>query len=157
MPLHAVGSRSDQFMVVKAKSYGSLNEPFAKNKKMNEDTNQEESHEDSSLAEKDNSFLKIVVTTFVTVFLAEIGDKTQIATLLLSAQSGEPWLVFLGASLALVCSSLIGVLVGTWLSNILSPQRFEQIAGTVMLLIGIWIGTHATNSLIVSNQINHAS
>ena len=46
------------------------------------------------------------LTTFTTVFLAELGDKTQLAALLLSAQSGRPVLVFVGASLALICSSL---------------------------------------------------
>ena len=57
-------------------------------------------------------FVAVLASTFGTVFVAELGDKTQLATLLLSAQSGSPWLVFLGAALALICSSLVGVLLG---------------------------------------------
>ena len=63
-------------------------------------------------------FTTVLLTTFTTVFLAELGDKTQLATLLLSAQSGQPWVVFLGAALALISSSLVGVLVGRWLAGI---------------------------------------
>ena len=48
------------------------------------------------------AFLAVLVSTFTTVFVAELGDKTQLATLLLSAQSGAPWLVFLGAATALI-------------------------------------------------------
>jgi hypothetical protein len=51
--------------------------------------------------------MALLASTFVTVFLAELGDKTQIATLLLSAQSGRPWLVFAGSAAALVATGLI--------------------------------------------------
>ena len=67
-------------------------------------------------------FAAVVFSTFGTVFIAELGDKTQLATLLLSAQSGSPWLVFLGAALALICSSLVGVLLGQWLARTLPPR-----------------------------------
>ena len=60
------------------------------------------------------SFIAVLFSTFTTVFVAELGDKTQLATLLLSAQSGSPVLVFIGAALALIASSLVGVLVGQW-------------------------------------------
>ena len=62
-------------------------------------------------------------TTFTTVFLAELGDKTQLAALLLSAQSGRPVLVFVGASLALICSSLVGVVLGRWLARAMPPHQ----------------------------------
>ena len=88
------------------------------------------------------------MTTFTTVFLAELGDKTQLATLLLSAQSGEPWLVFAGAALALICSSLVGVLVGRWLSKVIPPERLEQMAGLLMLGLGLWLGSQALQSLL---------
>ena len=58
------------------------------------------------------SFGAVFLTTFTTVFLAELGDKTQLAALLLSAESGRPVIVFIGASLALISSSLVGVLLG---------------------------------------------
>jgi putative Ca2+/H+ antiporter (TMEM165/GDT1 family) len=64
-------------------------------------------------------------TTFTTVFLAELGDKTQLAALLLSAQSGRPVVVFVGASLALISSSLVGVLLGRWLAKVMAPQQLE--------------------------------
>ena len=95
----------------------------------------------------DPGFGAVVASTFGTVFVAELGDKTQLATLLLSAQSGAPWLVFLGAALALICSSLAGVLLGQWLARILPPGRVEQMAGLLMLGLGIWLGLQAVQSL----------
>ena len=95
----------------------------------------------------DRDFLSVLIMTFTTVFLAELGDKTQIATLLLSAQSGKPFVVFCGASIALICTSLVGVVLGRWLSNIIQPIKFKYMAGFSMIGIGIWIGLQAVNSL----------
>ena len=96
-------------------------------------------------------FTAVMLSTFTTVFVAELGDKTQLATLLLSAQSGQPWLVFIGAALALICSSLVGVLVGRWLSTILPPERLEQMAGLLMVGLGLWLGIQALQSLLQSS------
>ena len=93
-------------------------------------------------------FTTVLVSTFTTVFLAELGDKTQLATLLLSAESGQPLLVFGGAALALICSSLVGVLVGRWLSSVLQPERLEQMAGLLMVGLGLWLGSQALRSLL---------
>ena len=98
--------------------------------------------------DENTNFIPVVFSTFSAVFLAELGDKTQIATLLLSAQSGRPLIVFFGAASALIASSLIGVLIGRWLSNIMPTKRFEQMAGLLMVGIGLWIATSATQSLI---------
>ena len=98
-------------------------------------------------------FTTVLLTTFTTVFLAELGDKTQLATLLLSAQSGQPWLVFGGAALALICSSLVGVLVGRWLSTVMQPERLEQMSGLLMLGLGLWLGSQALQSLISANPL----
>ncbi len=95
-----------------------------------------------------DGFIKVFVTTFATVFLAELGDKTQIATLLLSAQSGKPYIVFAGAALALICSSLVGVLIGRWLAKTLPPERLEYMAGILMLTLGIWLAIQAGQSLL---------
>ena len=66
----------------------------------------------------------------------------------MSAQSGEPWLVFGGAALALICSSLVGVLVGRWLSKVIPPERLEQMAGLLMVGLGLWLGSQALQSLL---------
>jgi len=74
-------------------------------------------------AEVDQStYASVFLATFSTVFLAELGDKTQLAALLLSAESGRPVIVFFGASLALICSSLVGVLLGRWLARFIPAQ-----------------------------------
>ena len=96
------------------------------------------------------SFIATAIATFTTVFIAELGDKTQIATLLFSAQSGKPVTVFLGASLALILTSLIGVLIGRWISKVLPPELFSQIAGFIMIFIGLIMGTESAKMLFFS-------
>jgi Ca2+/H+ antiporter, TMEM165/GDT1 family len=76
-------------------------------------------------------------STFITIFLAEMGDKTQLATLLLSAQSGSPWIVFIGAGSALIATSLVGVLLGRYLAKVLSPQTLDIAAGMLLMVISI--------------------
>ena len=97
----------------------------------------------SKLENKDNnletSFLSIFITTFTTIFIAELGDKTQIATLMLSAESGKPIIVFLGSSLALIGSSIVGVLIGKWLSKKISPSKFALFTGALMVLISVFL------------------
>jgi Ca2+/H+ antiporter, TMEM165/GDT1 family len=77
------------------------------------------------------------LSTFITIFLAEMGDKTQLATLLLSAQSGSPWIVFIGAGSALIATSLVGVLLGRYLAKVLSPQTLDIAAGMLLMVISI--------------------
>ena len=81
--------------------------------------------------------LQIFTSTFFAVFLAELGDKTQVTTLLMSAQSQTPWIVFLGASAALIGTSLVGVLVGRWLSRHVSAKTIETATGAMLLLIAV--------------------
>ena len=76
-------------------------------------------------------------STFITIFLAEMGDKTQLATLLLSAQSGSPWIVFIGAGSALIATSLVGVLLGRYLAKVLSPETLDIAAGMLLMVISI--------------------
>lgn len=84
------------------------------------------------------SRLAVLVGAFITVFLAELGDKTQLATLMLAAQSSQPWQVFLGAGAALMTSSLLGVLLGQWLGRVLPPNLVKQVAGTLMVVLGLF-------------------
>ena len=87
----------------------------------------------------EKNFLSIFLTTFTTIFIAELGDKTQIATLMLSAESGKPLIVFIGSSLALISSSLVGVLIGKWLSKKISPNKFALSTGLLMMIISIFL------------------
>ncbi len=98
-------------------------------------------------AEASNTWLGVFLTTATTVFLAELGDKTQLAALLLSAESGRPVVVFVGASLALICSSLVGVLLGRWLSTVMAPEQLERAAGVLMVALGLWLGRQAVLNL----------
>tara|TARA_Y100001968_G_scaffold14436_1_gene11675 strand:+ start:1246 stop:1572 length:327 start_codon:yes stop_codon:yes gene_type:complete len=85
------------------------------------------------------NFFSIFITTFTTIFIAELGDKTQIATLMLSAESGKPIIVFMGSSLALIGSSVVGVLIGKWISQKISPSKFSFFTGVLMILISIFL------------------
>ena len=87
----------------------------------------------------EKGFSSIFITTFTTIFIAELGDKTQIATLMLSAESGKPLIVFIGSSLALISSSIVGVLIGKWLSNKISPNKFAFSTGLLMMMISIFL------------------
>jgi Ca2+/H+ antiporter, TMEM165/GDT1 family len=77
------------------------------------------------------------IKVFLSIFLAELGDKTQLTTLLISAESQSPWTVFAGAGSALVLTSLLGVMVGSWLSQRFSPQTLERAAGIMLLIISV--------------------
>ena len=88
---------------------------------------------------EEKRFSSIFITTFTTIFIAELGDKTQIATLMLSAESGKPIIVFLGSSIALISSSLVGVLIGKWLSQKIAPNKFAFSTGLLMILISLFL------------------
>jgi len=78
-------------------------------------------------------------SAFLTIFLAEFGDKTQLSTLLMSAESQSPWVVFLGAAAALLATSLLAVLLGQWLANRLAPQTLKTLAAISLLLISVML------------------
>ncbi|MEM7066366.1 MAG: TMEM165/GDT1 family protein [Cyanobacteria bacterium P01_B01_bin.77] len=83
------------------------------------------------------TFWGVFLSTFITIFLAELGDKTQVATLLMSAESHKPLTVFMGAALALISTSLVGVLLGQWLARRASPETLDTLAGILLLLISV--------------------
>ena len=78
----------------------------------------------------------LLISTFVTVFLAELGDKTQLATVAISGTSNRPLAVFLGSSSALVLASLIGAVAGGSLSSVIPAEWLQLIAATGFLVIG---------------------
>ncbi|TAJ86605.1 TMEM165/GDT1 family protein [bacterium] len=82
---------------------------------------------------------KILLTVLSTVFVAELGDKTQLATLLFAADKEiSKFAVFLGASLALVLTSAIGVAAGGLISQFISEKHLHVIAGVGFIGIGVW-------------------
>ena len=83
------------------------------------------------------NFWGVFLSTFITIFLAELGDKTQVATLLISAESHKPLMVFVGAALALISTSLVGVLVGRWIARRISPETLDTLAGILLLIIAV--------------------
>jgi len=76
------------------------------------------------------------LTTFGLLFLAEMGDKTQLATITMVARTEAPWAVFLGASLALVSVTLLGVLAGSLLSRWIPPVVLHRAAAVGFIAIG---------------------
>ena len=83
--------------------------------------------------------LKAIFSTFFLVFVAELGDKTQLATMLLSAKSNSIMCVFIGSSLALICSSFIGVFAGAYITKYIPPHYIQNSAGVLFILMGILI------------------
>ncbi|PZV16762.1 MAG: UPF0016 domain-containing protein [Leptolyngbya sp.] len=94
---------------------------------------------ETSPAKPPISTWKVFTSTFVTIFLSELGDKTQMSTLLMSAEFHKPWVIFAGAGTALVLTTLIGVWVGQWLSSRLSPRTLDVAAGVMLALISAWL------------------
>ncbi len=82
---------------------------------------------------------KLFWTTFITVFLAELGDKTQLAAMTASAKSGALLTVFLAASAALVCATAMGVAVGGALFRVVPEHLLKWVAGVAFILVGLWV------------------
>jgi putative Ca2+/H+ antiporter (TMEM165/GDT1 family) len=82
---------------------------------------------------------RVFLTTFGVIFLAEMGDKTQLAAMTMAAQSKKPWAVFIAAALALTAVSAIGVIAGSVLGNYLPLVWIKRGAAVAFILIGILI------------------
>jgi putative Ca2+/H+ antiporter (TMEM165/GDT1 family) len=82
---------------------------------------------------------KVFLTVFGTVFLAELGDKTQLATLLFASRGTVSlWTIFFAASAALVLTSAIGVAAGGLVSQYVNPRYLSYAAGVGFIMIGAW-------------------
>ena len=81
----------------------------------------------------------LLFSTFVAVFLAEIGDKTQLTTISLSSTTNNPLAVFIGSSLALILATLLGALAGGSIANLIPPFLLKLLSGIVFLIIGIYL------------------
>ncbi|HEY0713598.1 MAG TPA: TMEM165/GDT1 family protein [Polyangia bacterium] len=80
---------------------------------------------------------QLFLTTFGSIFLAELGDKTQLATLSLAAGERARWTVFLAAALALVASTAVAVLVGEALARAVPPIYVKRAAGALFIVLGL--------------------
>lgn len=80
---------------------------------------------------------RVLLMTFGVIFLAEMGDKTQLAAMTIAAQTKRPWAVLLGASVALTLVSAIGVLVGGALGHYLPMTWIKRVAGLAFVAVGI--------------------
>ena len=81
--------------------------------------------------------LKVFASVFAAIFIAELGDKTQLATMLFSADKDvSRWTVFLAASLALIVTSALGVLAGKFLSTHINTRYLSYGAGALFIIIG---------------------
>lgn len=79
---------------------------------------------------------KLFVTAFVTLFLAELGDKTQLVIIAMAGSGKSPLIVFIGATIALMMTSLLAVLVGTGLQKVLPIKTIHIGAGGLFMIIG---------------------
>jgi putative Ca2+/H+ antiporter (TMEM165/GDT1 family) len=80
---------------------------------------------------------KLFASTFLAIFVAELGDKTQLATLSLAAGGSSRWVVFAGAAFALVATTAIAVALGEGLTRLVPPSWIRKGAGVVFILLGI--------------------
>ncbi len=93
--------------------------------------------------------LSLLLSTFLTIFIAELGDKTQLATLAISGSSNRPLAVFFGSASALVLASLLGALTGGSISTFLPEIFLKSLASLTFLIIGIRL---FRNSFITSKK-----
>jgi len=82
---------------------------------------------------------KLALTTFGAVFVAELGDKTQLATLAFATSGRSRWAVFIGSACALVATSAIAVLAGEAIARAVPPSLLKRVAGVAFVAIGLWV------------------
>ncbi len=82
---------------------------------------------------------KLFIATFISIFVAELGDKTQFAAIAASAQSKSTTTILLAVVLALIFAGSIGVLAGKMIGNYIDPTAIKWVSGGLFILIGVWI------------------
>lgn len=93
---------------------------------------------------------KLAAVAFGTLFLAELGDKTQLAVFSLAAENRQPWPVFIGASAALVVVTFLGAFLGGYLTKYISPSVLQLAAGLLFVAIGAFTLHEAAPELMKS-------
>lgn len=81
--------------------------------------------------------LRVLLTTFGIIFLAEMGDKTQLAAMTMAADTKRPWAVFIGASLALAAVSGLGVVLGSVIGEYVPLEWVKRVAAVAFIVIGV--------------------
>ena len=81
----------------------------------------------------------LFASTFVTIFLAELGDKTQFAAVAAASKGDSIKEVLLGVVFGLACAGAVGVLAGKWLAAFLNPEWMRWISGGLFILVGFWV------------------
>ena len=94
----------------------------------------------------------LLFTTFFTVFLAEMGDKTQLTTITLSSSTNKPVAVFLGSSIALIMATLLGVMAGGSIAILIPEFILKLLSGIVFFIIGITLLTQSKNENASENK-----
>jgi len=82
---------------------------------------------------------KVMLTTFGMIFLAELGDKTQLATFAFAAESKARLSVFIGSAGALIVTSLLAVLFGSAINRVIPPNTIKMGAGALFVVLGLWM------------------
>lgn len=80
---------------------------------------------------------KTIFTAFFLVFIAELGDKTQLSTMLLASKSDSIWYIFIGSSFALVLASLLGVFAGSVINKFIPTSYVQLFSGAAFIIIGV--------------------
>lgn len=91
--------------------------------------------------------MKTTLTVFAALFLAELGDKTQLAVISFTAGGSNRFAVFLGASAALIASSGLAVLVGESLLRVVKPAYLQLGAAALFLVVGVLVGSEAIKAI----------
>jgi putative Ca2+/H+ antiporter (TMEM165/GDT1 family) len=91
---------------------------------------------------------KLAALAFGTLFLAELGDKTQLAVFTLAAQNRNPWPVFIGASAALVVVTLLGAFLGGFITKYVPASTLQLVAGLLFVVIGAFTLHEAAPELV---------
>jgi len=92
------------------------------------------------IPQEDSSMdLKLMFTTFGMIFLAELGDKTQLATMAFAAEGRSLSAVFIGSAGALVLTSLLGVVFGASIAKVIPPNYIKAGAGVLFVVLGLWM------------------
>ena len=81
---------------------------------------------------------RLFVATFVSVFVAELGDKTQLTTVAIAGSTDARWTIFAGSAAALVASAGVAVFAADWIARIVTPDTLRQCSGVLFLGFGIW-------------------